>query len=37
MPLSLGSPEYVELELYLTSLANGAPLLAPTVSRLRGE
>lgn len=36
-PLRLGSAEYVELELYLTSLANGSPLLAPTVSRLRGE
>jgi len=36
-PLQLGSPEYVELELYLTSLANGAPLLAPTLTRLRGE
>ena len=36
-PLQLGSPEYVELELYLTSLSNGTPLLAPTLTRLRGE
>ena len=36
-PLRLGSPEYVELELYLTSLSKGMPLLAPTLSRLRGE
>ena len=36
-PLNLGSPEYVELELYLTSLSNGTPLLAPTLTRLRGE
>lgn len=37
LPLSLGSQEYVELELFLTANANGAPLLAPTISRLRGE
>jgi sulfur-oxidizing protein SoxA len=36
-PLQLGSPEYVELELFLTSQGNGAPLLAPTLTRLRGE
>jgi sulfur-oxidizing protein SoxA len=29
-PLQPGSPEYTELELYLTSLANGLPLVAPT-------
>jgi sulfur-oxidizing protein SoxA len=36
-PLQLGSPEYVELELFLTALGNGAPVIAPTISRLRGE
>jgi sulfur-oxidizing protein SoxA len=36
-PLPLHSQEYTELELYLTSLANGAPMQAPTMSRLRGE
>lgn len=36
-PLQPGSQEYVELELFLTANANGAPLLAPTISRLRGE
>jgi hypothetical protein len=36
-PLQPGSTEYVELELYLTSLGNGMPMLAPTLSRLRGE
>jgi sulfur-oxidizing protein SoxA len=36
-PLALGSREYTELELYLTSLANGTPVWAPTNSRLRGQ
>jgi sulfur-oxidizing protein SoxA len=36
-PLPLGSREYNELELYLTSLANGTPVWAPTQSRLRGQ
>jgi sulfur-oxidizing protein SoxA len=36
-PLQPGATEYVELELYLTSLGNGMPMLAPTLSRLRGE
>jgi len=36
-PLALGSPEYTELELYLTSLANGTPVWSPTNSRLRGQ
>jgi len=33
----LHSQEYLDLEYYLTRLANGNPLLAPTMSRLRGE
>jgi len=33
-PLPLHAQEYTELELYLSSLANGAPMLAPTMSRL---
>ena len=37
LPLKLGSQEYTEMELYLTSLANGKPMLAPTKSKLRGE
>lgn len=37
MPLALGSQEYVDLELFLTANANGAPLLAPTITRMRGE
>ena len=36
-PLALGSQEYVELELFLTDNANGAPMLAPTMTRMRGE
>jgi sulfur-oxidizing protein SoxA len=36
-PMPLHSEEYLDLEYYLTSLANGSPLLAPTMSRLRGE
>ncbi len=36
-PLDLGSQEYTEMELYLTALANGEPMLAPTKSRLRGQ
>ncbi len=32
-PLKLNSPEYGDLELYLTALANGKPMLAPTKSR----
>jgi len=35
-PLKLHSQEYTDLELYITSLANGKPMLAPTKSRLRG-
>jgi len=37
VPLKLGSPEYTEMELYLTTLANGTPMLAPTKSKLRGQ
>jgi len=33
-PLKLGSQEYSEMELYITSLANGSGLLAPTKSNL---
>jgi sulfur-oxidizing protein SoxA len=36
-PLPLHSREYLELEYYLTRLANGGPVLAPTMTRLRGE
>jgi sulfur-oxidizing protein SoxA len=36
-PLALGSPEYTELEMYLTARANGTPIWAPTNSRLRGQ
>lgn len=36
-PLPLHAQEYTDLELYLTNLANGAPMLAPTMSRLRGQ
>lgn len=36
-PLKLGSQEYTEMELYMTVLANGQPMLAPTKSKLRGE
>jgi len=36
-PLKVGSPEYTEMELYLTTLANGKPMLAPTKSKLRGQ
>ena len=33
-PLKLGSKEYTDIELYLTSLANSEPMLAPTKSNL---
>ena len=33
-PLKLGSKEYTEMELYITSLANDKPVLAPTKSNL---
>ena len=36
-PLKLGSKEYTEMELYITSLANGKPMLAPTKSNLGNE
>ena len=36
-PLKLHSQEYTDLELYMTSLAKGQLMLAPTMSRLRGE
>lgn len=36
-PLKLHAQEYTDLELYLTTLANGKPMLAPTKSRLRGS
>jgi sulfur-oxidizing protein SoxA len=36
-PLPLHSQEYLDLEYYLTRLANGSSILAPTVTRLRGE
>ena len=36
-PLPLHAQEYLDLEYYLTRLANGSPLLAPTMTRLRGE
>jgi len=32
LPLKLGSSEYVDMEIYLTSLANNAAMLAPTKS-----
>ena len=36
-PQKLGSEEYVDMELYLTSLANGLHMQAPTKSKPRGE
>jgi len=36
-PLPLHAQEYVDLEYYLASLANGSAMLAPTQTRLRGE
>ena len=36
-PLPLHSREYLDLEYYLTRLASGSPVLAPTMTRLRGE
>jgi sulfur-oxidizing protein SoxA len=36
-PLPLHSQEYLDLEYYLTRLASGSPVLAPTMTRLRGE
>lgn len=36
-PLKPGSAEYINMELYITSLAQGAPMQAPTMSKLRGE
>ena len=35
-PQSLGSDEYIDMELYLMSLANGLPMQAPTKSKPRG-
>ena len=35
-PLKPGSVEYVNMELYITSLANGKPMQAPTKSKPRG-
>ena len=35
-PQTLGSDEYVEMELYLMNLANGLPMQAPTKSKPRG-
>lgn len=35
-PQALGSEEYVDMELYITSLANGLPMQAPTKSKPRG-
>lgn len=35
-PLKLGAPEYVNMELFITSLAKGQPMQAPTKSKLRG-
>ena len=35
-PQSLGSDEYIDMELYLMSLANCLPMQAPTKSKLRG-
>jgi len=36
-PLPLPSQEYLDLEYYLTRTANGSSILAPTMTRLRGE
>lgn len=36
-PLKLHAQEYTDLELYMTTLANGKPMLAPTMSKLREE
>jgi len=36
-PLKLHAQEYTDLELYLTTLANGKPMLAPTKSKFRGS
>jgi sulfur-oxidizing protein SoxA len=36
-PLKLGSKEYTEMELYITSLANNKPVTAPTKSNLGGD
>ena len=35
-PQKLGSEEYIDMELYITSLANGLPMQAPTKSKPRG-
>ena len=35
-PLKLGAPEYVNMELFITNLATGKPMQAPTKSKLRG-
>ena len=35
-PQKLGSDEYVDMELYITRLANGLPMQAPTKSKPRG-
>lgn len=35
-PQKLGSQEYIDMELYITSLANGLPMQAPTKSKPRG-
>ena len=35
-PLKPGSVEYTNMELFITSLANGKPVQAPTKSKLRG-
>jgi len=37
LPLRPGSREYTDLEYYLTWLANGTPLLAPTAVEYRDE
>jgi L-cysteine S-thiosulfotransferase len=37
LPLPLHAQEYLDLEYFMTRLANGSPLLAPTMTRLRGE
>jgi sulfur-oxidizing protein SoxA len=36
-PLKPGSAEYINMELYITSLAQGAPMQAPSMSKMRGE
>jgi len=36
-PLKLHAQEYTDMELYLTTLANRTPMLAPTKSKLRGS